>query len=133
MAQNWTLLVDQFYSAANALIAKENLNVAFILDGVGTPGGGRTCLNNMWTDWCSPADSRNCTYIPPTDPIEASFSNNPEFGFERFQVLNPFLWPLVDWFASKDYYKFGQQSEYPVLYWEPSTQRNIQQVRFCHS
>uniref|UniRef100_A0A7S4PIC6 Uncharacterized protein n=1 Tax=Paramoeba aestuarina TaxID=180227 RepID=A0A7S4PIC6_9EUKA len=125
-AQNWFGLVDDFFDKANQIIRDNNLNVEFIMDGVGTPGAGRTCLNQKYRPWVS-------TYIYPNDPSDAITSNNPLKGYDRFQVLNepeqsmsdPEGW--IDYFASIDYGKFSNGS-YPYQFWEPSDQDTILEV-----
>lgn len=52
----WMELVDELFQEYNNAIAKYSLNVEFLLDGAGTPGGNRTCLNQRWRPW-------NATYI----------------------------------------------------------------------
>lgn len=68
-SNKWLSLVDDFVSAANAVVANHGLNLEFILDGDATPAGG-PCLSQRWRPW-------NSTYIPGSDAPGAFVSNDP--------------------------------------------------------
>jgi hypothetical protein len=83
-SQNWTSLITDLFNEANSLITSHSLNLEFILDGAGTPGGfvpPRRCLDKLWSPW-------NSTWIDGSDPYTAFFSNNEEDGDSRFQIFN---------------------------------------------
>lgn len=80
-AANWTKLVDELFESYSSFVSQTGIQVEFILDGAGTAGGGRTCLQEKWKPW-------NYTWIIGDDPIEALFLNTEENALNRFQIMN---------------------------------------------
>ena len=80
-AQNWITLVNELFASYNAFIEENNINVEFVLDGAGTAGGGRTCLEDYWRPW-------NYTWIIGDDPQSALFLDSTENANDRFQIMN---------------------------------------------
>jgi hypothetical protein len=143
--KHWISLVDELFQQLNPLStafnSKNNNNkvqMEFILDESGTPGGGagagvllpRTCLRNKWRPW-------NATFISPRDPSLAFLFNNRELGYDRFQVLNepvPSSSALdsVKYLARAQMFHYGKfgtkENRYPILVWEPSDQKTIGDV-----
>ena len=78
---NWTQLVPELFDEYNLFLQETGANVEFLLDGAGTPGGGRSCLNQLWRPW-------NSTYIISNDGVEPMLENDFVNGTDRFQVMN---------------------------------------------
>jgi hypothetical protein len=99
--QMWQSLTTTLVNRIQAYSEKTGIHVDFILDGSGTPGGGRTCLSKEFmpynTTWIP--DSGPCALPAPrlslslesandfADPFDAYTSNNVTLGYNRFQVL----------------------------------------------
>ncbi|KAG2389507.1 hypothetical protein C9374_014067 [Naegleria lovaniensis] len=143
----WLILVDDMYQLFKSRTEKLGLNVEFILDESGTPGGikslARRCLENKWPDW-------PYTYISMRDPPE--IMENPNEGkkswipsissktdkYNRYKYLNQ---PIFDEFKTKKIglpsqtffleeaqrFSYGRFNELPEskLLWEPSHQQDI--------
>eukprot|EP00055_Hartaetosiga_balthica_P012086 m.57588 g.57588 ORF g.57588 m.57588 type:complete len:724 (-) comp7831_c0_seq1:1712-3883(-) len=122
-ATKWRHLLSTFLADANAAIGKYHLNVEFILDGNATPTN-RQCLISMYEPLVA-------TWIVGRDPASALIDNNVENGDARFQVNNmPQSSPPASnvlQLQAKKYGKFANSS-YPFLFWEPSSQDDIQNV-----
>lgn len=117
---SWLSLADDFFAAANAVVAERGLNVEFVLDGAGNPGSA-TCLADRWRPWRS-------VFITGDDPAGAYTANNASVGWDRLVMLNqPLdLWPSS---VSSGYGKFVSPAapfpDYPFLIWEPSDQPSM--------
>jgi hypothetical protein len=120
-AADWLSLVDEFVANASSLIASRALNLEFIMDGQGKPT--KDCLMQRWRPW-------NSTYIQPSDPPAAFFSNNVSLAYDRFQVFND-MWKVLPMGAALDWGKFVN-SRYPLLTWEPSEQHDINATAFVY-
>ncbi|PRP77324.1 type A von Willebrand factor domain-containing protein [Planoprotostelium fungivorum] len=119
LSSAWLSLVDDFIREANDTIQSLGLNVNLVLDGNATPGGGRTCLADRWRPLVS-------TYIFNSDPFCAALGNNCK-GADRFQIWNQPVpkwlpWLLIDLYSYIGYGKFGRQTTWPFLIWEPDRQ-----------
>ena len=120
---NWRSLVDDFFAAAQLLVSKHNLSVAFILDGDAAGAPICTCLKDRWRPWTA-------TFIPgggqqKGDCMDAAFhSNDPTKGYDRFQVLNE---PSAKWPTAVTA-KFGKfvNSTYNYQVYEPKDQIEIE-------
>eukprot|EP00742_Colponemidia_sp_Colp-10_P008100 GILJ01008744.1.p1 GENE.GILJ01008744.1~~GILJ01008744.1.p1 ORF type:complete len:725 (-),score=82.49 GILJ01008744.1:339-2360(-) len=119
-ATSWLSLVDDFFNEANQLVSTLGLNVEFIFDGAATPTAGNECLKDRWRPW-------NCTYISDESPSQAFRSNDRDKGYDRFQVLDDSE-NILTWISSsqQNWGKFSNTS-YPLMLWEPSDQKVIQQ------
>ena len=73
--------MDELFEEYQNFLNETGYNIEFVLDGAGTPGGGRACLSQKWRPW-------NATYIIGSDGLGALFSNNPVNGSDRFQIMN---------------------------------------------
>lgn len=80
-AANWTRLVDELFESYTSFQSQTGVQVEFILDGAGTAGGGRDCLQEKWKPW-------NYTWIIGDDPMTALFLNTEENALNRFQIMN---------------------------------------------
>ncbi|GAM16895.1 hypothetical protein SAMD00019534_000700, partial [Acytostelium subglobosum LB1] len=124
-SQNYIALVTQLVDQFVSTISSHNLNLEVILDGSGAPVGA--CLAGLWQPLVS-------TWI--RSPHEALYSDNPALGYDRFQVMDLPIEPIVPAFyldlmclESPPYGKFSaDNATYPVLVWEPSTQAIIESV-----
>lgn len=124
VAQAWLSLVDEFMAHLASTVHKYRLNVEFVLDGDAAPLLERPCLWQRWRPLAS-------TWIDL--PWEALFYANPEFAYDRFQVLNlpvsPIYEPGIN-FDVLSYVGYGRfaASKYPFLCWEPSDQAILTSV-----
>ena len=80
-AQQWTSLVDSLFDSYTEFVEETGIQVEFVLDGAGTAGGGRDCLQEYWRPW-------NYTWIIHDDPDAAFISNSPTSALDRFQIMN---------------------------------------------
>ncbi|KAJ3427055.1 hypothetical protein M0812_26633 [Anaeramoeba flamelloides] len=127
---DWFDLYSDLVQEGTQIISSLNLNVNFVMDGDVTPGGSisvnntkyRKCLSNKFQPYPS-------TFLFSKDPEKALTSNDPTYGFNRFQVLN--IWAdevfptlFFDILRDNNYGKFLNGS-YPFLVWEPSWQKDF--------
>ncbi|EFA78097.1 hypothetical protein PPL_08745 [Heterostelium album PN500] len=123
-ANDFIGLVTELVSNLTMVIESNNLGLEVILDGSGAP---LDCLMGLWNPLVS-------TWIG--HPWEAIHSNNETLGYNRFQVVDLPIEPIIPGFLidlmcleSPPFGKFsGPNASYPVLVWEPSNQATIDSV-----
>ena len=114
-AANWRLLMQRFYTRAQALITKHNLSLIFVEDGSGAVDVTSPCLTALFSGWPS-------TYIPSDNTADGLFRNDTD-TYRRMNLLNIEASSFYN-VSALHYGKFPP-SPYPFLLWEPSDQLTL--------